>query len=76
MNPGLQFVLHQADIIWNLIERKQLIEAVRLICTFKLNDKFPPVPLLIEFVEDAKKCCSEIFSKVKSHDEKVPQLFF
>jgi hypothetical protein len=76
MNPGLQFVLHLADIIRNLIERKQLIEAVRFICTFKLNDKFPPAPLLIEFVEDAKKYCSEIFSKVKSHDEKVPQLFF
>lgn len=76
MNPGLQFVLHLADIIRDLIERKQLIEAVRFICTFKLNDKFPPAPLLIEFVEDAKKYCSEIFSKVKSHDEKVPQLFF
>ncbi|XP_024187198.1 centromere-associated protein E [Rosa chinensis] len=58
------------DIIWNLIERKQLIEAVRFICTFKLNDEFPPVPLLIEFVEDAKKCCSEMLSEVKSHDEK------
>ncbi|XP_062004997.1 uncharacterized protein LOC133722193 [Rosa rugosa] len=58
-------------IIRNLIERKQLLKAVTYICTFKQIDKFPPVPLLKEFVEDAKKSCTElIFSKEISHDVK------
>ncbi|XP_021817402.1 uncharacterized protein LOC110759624 isoform X2 [Prunus avium] len=43
------------DFIQNLIERRQLIEAVRFICTFKVVDKFPPVRLLKEYVEDARK---------------------
>ncbi|KAK9919691.1 hypothetical protein M0R45_028273 [Rubus argutus] len=57
------------DIIRKLIERKQLIKAVRFICTVKLFNKFPPVPLLKQFVENAKKCCTEIFSKEISDDE-------
>ncbi|XP_062006320.1 FRIGIDA-like protein 2 [Rosa rugosa] len=58
------------DVIRILIERKQLIEAVRFICTFKLTDKFPPVPLLNESVEDAEKWWSETFSQKKSLDKK------
>ncbi|KAM5561419.1 hypothetical protein ABKV19_022157 [Rosa sericea] len=58
------------DVIRILIERKQLIEAVRFICTFKLTDKFPPVPLLNEYVEDAEKWWSETFSQKKSLDKK------
>ncbi|KAM5561413.1 hypothetical protein ABKV19_022152 [Rosa sericea] len=57
-------------IIRNLIERKQLLKAVTFICTFKQIDKFPPVPLLKEFVEDAKKSCTEILSIEISHDVK------
>ncbi|KAL6132643.1 hypothetical protein ACLB2K_064883 [Fragaria x ananassa] len=57
-------------IIRNRIERKQLIEAVTYICNFKQIDKFPLVPLLKEYVEYAKKSCTEIFSKEISHDEK------
>nr|XP_011466363.1 PREDICTED: FRIGIDA-like protein 5 isoform X2 [Fragaria vesca subsp. vesca] len=40
------------DFIQMLIEKKLLIEAVKSICAFKLNDKLPPVPLLREYVED------------------------
>ncbi|KAL6132622.1 hypothetical protein ACLB2K_064862 [Fragaria x ananassa] len=57
------------DIVRSLIERKQLIQAVRFFCTCKLNDKFDPVPLLIEFVEDAHKCCNDRLHEVKSDVE-------
>ncbi|KAM1095627.1 hypothetical protein EV2_010784 [Malus domestica] len=58
------------DFIRNLIEKKQLIEAVRLICPFKLIDKFHPVPLLKEFVENAKRLCIQNSKRSKSLDEK------
>ncbi|XP_050384126.1 uncharacterized protein LOC126800757 [Argentina anserina] len=54
------------DVIRILIERKQLIEAVSFICTFKLTAEFPPKPLLNEFVEDAEMWWSETFSQKKS----------
>ncbi|KAI5326537.1 hypothetical protein L3X38_035611 [Prunus dulcis] len=43
------------DFVQDLIERKQLFEAVRLICTFKLIDTFQPVLVLKEYAEDAKR---------------------
>ncbi|XP_004288226.1 PREDICTED: uncharacterized protein LOC101304514 [Fragaria vesca subsp. vesca] len=54
----------------NLIESKQLIKAVTFIFNFNQTDKFPLIPLLKEYVEDAKKSCTEIFIKDISHDEK------
>lgn len=60
------------DVIANLIERKQLIEAVRCIYTFNLMDKFPPVPLLKEYVDDLQKHSWKKYVKMKSLDEKVP----
>lgn len=48
------------------------MEAVGLICTFNLINKFPPVPLLKEYVEEKMKCCSNGYSEKKLHDEKVP----
>lgn len=63
---NLDFADKIPDVIRIFIERKQLLEAVRFICTFKLTDQFPPVPLLNEYVEDVKKCWSETFSKENS----------
>ncbi|XP_021817564.1 FRIGIDA-like protein 5 [Prunus avium] len=60
--------------IRNLIEGRQLIEAVRLICTFKLYDTFPPVLLLEKFVDNTKICNKRIRKKKKSLDEKVEVL--
>ncbi|BFG37066.1 hypothetical protein CerSpe_233400 [Prunus speciosa] len=60
--------------IRNLIEGRQLIEAVRLICTFKLFDTFPPVLLLEKFVDNTKICNKRIRKKKKSLDEKVEVL--
>lgn len=68
-------VLYVTDIIRDLIEKKQLIEAVRLICPFKLIDKFPPVPLLVEFVENAKLLCIQMSKRYKLFYQKVPLYF-
>lgn len=65
-------VLLMADFIQILIEKKQLVEAVRFIFEFKLMDKLPAVQLLKEFVEDAKKCPEAIWRLQISLDEKVP----
>ncbi|XP_034221379.1 uncharacterized protein LOC117632093 isoform X3 [Prunus dulcis] len=59
-----------ADFIQNLIERKQLIEAIRFICTFNLIDKFPPAPLLKEYMEDAWQSFWTIWLAKESLDEK------
>ena len=67
-----KFVLHIADLIRDLIERKQLPEAVRFICTFKLIDTFPLVPLLEKYVEAAMKWFETIFRLNITPDEKVP----
>nr|XP_028948640.1 uncharacterized protein LOC103453978 isoform X2 [Malus domestica] len=53
------------DCIPTLIEWGQRIEAVRVICTFNLIDKFPPGPLLKEHVEIARKCSQSLISKTK-----------
>ncbi|KAM1250932.1 hypothetical protein ACFX1T_033478 [Malus domestica] len=58
------------EFVKKLIERKQLLEAARLICTFKIAEKFPPVPLLKEYVEGARKSCRTMWRKKKSLDEK------
>ncbi|ONI04686.1 hypothetical protein PRUPE_6G334600 [Prunus persica] len=58
------------DFIQNLIERKQLFEAFRFICTFKVNDKFSSVPLLKEYVEGARKSYRTTWRKKKSLDGK------
>ncbi|XP_040367576.1 FRIGIDA-like protein 1 isoform X2 [Rosa chinensis] len=56
-----------AGLIGKLIEKKQVIDAVRSICLFKLIDKFPPVPLLKAYVQDAKEW-SELVCSLKISD--------
>ncbi|KAM1144719.1 hypothetical protein FF1_033487 [Malus domestica] len=74
--PVLQLcrILSFADkipgFIRDLIERKQMIKAVRLICTFKLTDRFPPVVLLNNYVEDLRKSFRAIFPGKKRIYEK------
>ncbi|KAM2570256.1 hypothetical protein TB2_010253 [Malus domestica] len=58
------------DFVQDCIERKQLIEAVSLICTFKLTDRFPPVLLLKEYVEVARKSYCTKWLVKRSLDEK------
>ncbi|CAB4264276.1 unnamed protein product [Prunus armeniaca] len=59
-----------AHFIMNLIERRKLLEAVRLICTFKFIDIFPPVPLLEKYVENRKNWRCKICKRKNSLDRK------
>ncbi|KAL6146690.1 hypothetical protein ACLB2K_057368 [Fragaria x ananassa] len=61
---------HFPDFILELVQSKQLVEAVILICTFKLTDKFPPAPLLHQYVEDSWNRLSENCRTKISLDEK------
>ncbi|KAM5573154.1 FRIGIDA-like protein 3 [Rosa sericea] len=58
------------EFIRILVEKKQLIEAVRFIFAFKLTDKLSPVKLLKEYLEDTKKCSEAICMLQISQDEK------
>lgn len=59
------------SIIYDLIGKKRLIAAVGLIYTMKLFDKFPPVQILKEYVDNGKRCCRNRTKRKKSLDEKV-----
>ena len=68
---SLQCVVHFTDFIKNLIERKLYIKAVRFICVYKLADKFPPVPLLKEYLENSRIFTKRSCKRKKSIEEKV-----
>ncbi|CAM8937283.1 unnamed protein product [Rhodiola kirilowii] len=51
------------DIIQKLIEAKKQLWAVKFICEFALAEKFPPVPLLKAYVNDAKQSAKNIRNK-------------
>ena len=55
-----------SDFVQNLISQKKCVEAVRFIHAFELVDKFPPVPLLRNHVNDAKKVAKSILKNSKS----------
>ncbi|KAL6142726.1 hypothetical protein ACLB2K_061003 [Fragaria x ananassa] len=59
------------EFIHCLVERKQLMEAIEFICSFKLIKKFPPAPLLKEYVEEKMKCCRDGYTTEKINDGKV-----
>ncbi|PON63140.1 Frigida-like [Trema orientale] len=78
---NLGFAEKIPEFIQNLIQRKKVIDAVRLICSFKLTDKFSLVPLLTKYVEDLKdftqKSCKgkkPIEEKEKVTDEEITAL--
>lgn len=70
-DESCNFVLHITEFVENLIRRKQLIEAVGFTCTFELTDKFSPVALLKQHVEDARKSYYSRWLEKESVDEKV-----
>ncbi|XP_035551447.1 FRIGIDA-like protein 5 [Juglans regia] len=58
------------DFIEKLIERKLYIKAVRFVCAFKLVDNFPPVLLLKEYLENARRSAQKLCQKKKSFQAK------
>lgn len=55
-----------SDFIQSLISQKKRLEAVRFIYAFELVDKFPPVPLLQDHLNDAKKASRTVWKNSKS----------
>ena len=49
-----------ADMIEELINRGQQVDAVHFTYEVGLVDKFPPVPLLKAFLKDSKKAATSI----------------
>ncbi|THU58515.1 hypothetical protein C4D60_Mb03t15130 [Musa balbisiana] len=39
------------DIIHDMLSKEMKVEAVNLICAFELKDKYPPLPLLVSFLQ-------------------------
>lgn len=58
-------------IIYALIGKKRLNEAVGLIYNLKLLEKFPPGQIIKEYVDNGKKWCRIRIKRKKTLDEKV-----
>ena len=52
-----------ADSINHFIENGQPLDAIRLACTFNLTHKYPPLTIMSDYVENAKKIAEDILSK-------------
>lgn len=65
------FVLHVAEFVRNLIRKKKLTDAVRLICAFKLTNKFSPLPLITKYVNELKEYTKTNCKGKKPIEEKV-----
>uniref|UniRef100_J3KUW9 FRIGIDA-like protein n=2 Tax=Oryza brachyantha TaxID=4533 RepID=J3KUW9_ORYBR len=66
-------VVHKlADSVGYLIKRGQQLVAVRLACTLNLTDKYPPLPIMEEFIQNARETAQEIMSK-ESDSESLKQ---
>lgn len=51
------------DSINHFIENGQPLDAITLACTFNMTDKYPPLTILNDYVENAKKTAEDILSK-------------
>lgn len=57
--------MYGAELVQTLIEGKEYIRAVRLICSLKLVDKISPIRILREYLEDAKNLRRNIGKRKK-----------
>jgi hypothetical protein len=51
-----------ADSVNHLIENGQQLDAIRLASVLNLTDKYPPLSIMDEYVDKAKKTAQEILS--------------
>jgi hypothetical protein len=58
MTNIVNFFVCIADIIEELIAKRQQLDAVNFAYEAGLQEKFPPVPLLKSYLEDSKKTSS------------------
>lgn len=60
------YVLCMTDHIQNLIEKNDHLQAIRLICSFGLTEKFPPVPLLKAYLRNSEEIANKILEEGKN----------
>lgn len=60
MYAECEFLFVFSDMIEELINKGQQLDAVHFTFEVDLVDKFPPVPLLKSFLKDAKKVAASI----------------
>ena len=65
------FVSDVVESIQNLIQRGEMIHAVKHICELKLTDKFSPATLLAEYLEDTQNTTTMICKGRRSNETKV-----
>uniref|UniRef100_A0ACD5U0I0 Uncharacterized protein n=1 Tax=Avena sativa TaxID=4498 RepID=A0ACD5U0I0_AVESA len=61
------------DSVNHLIENGQELDAIRLACTLNLTDKYPPLSIMNEYVDKAKKTAQEILSMESDSPESLNQ---
>ncbi|KAK2637604.1 hypothetical protein Ddye_025399 [Dipteronia dyeriana] len=60
---ALGFADMASEFVWILIERNQLIKAIRFICSFKLMDSISPVPVFKKYMQDVDTSASNILKE-------------
>ena len=60
-----------AESVNHLIENGQQLDAIRLACVLNLTDKYPPLPIMNEYVDKAKKTAQEILSMDRDSAESL-----
>ncbi|KAF4353817.1 hypothetical protein F8388_009976 [Cannabis sativa] len=58
------------ECVRTLIQGEEIIRAVRLICRLKLRDMFPPLQLLIKFLEDIERSTQKSYEERKFYKAK------
>uniref|UniRef100_A0ACD5T872 Uncharacterized protein n=1 Tax=Avena sativa TaxID=4498 RepID=A0ACD5T872_AVESA len=61
------------DSVNHLIENGQELDAIRLACVLNLTDKYPPLSIMNEYVDKAKKTAREILSMESDSSESLNQ---
>ncbi|KAM0916961.1 hypothetical protein ACQ4PT_009808 [Festuca glaucescens] len=61
------------DSVNHLIQNGQQLDAIRLACVLNLTDKYPPLSMMNEYVDKAKKTAQEILSMESDSPESLNQ---
>ncbi|KAK1649279.1 hypothetical protein QYE76_067084 [Lolium multiflorum] len=69
----LGLIRTMTDSVNHLIQNGQQLDAIRLACVLNLTDKYPPLSMMNEYVDKAKKTAQEILSMESDSPESLNQ---
>nr|XP_051207384.1 FRIGIDA-like protein 4a isoform X2 [Lolium perenne] len=69
----LGLIRTMTDSVNHLIQNGQQLDAIRLACVLNLTDKYPPLSMMNEYVDKAKKTAQEILSMESDSLESLNQ---